>query len=257
MKATGIEYRFRFAIHAVIYVFGFIGVPLALRISPPLSDVIGFPDKSTWLILSSTISRQGWLTFSAATVAILIVALLFTALGAWLRTWGSAYVGSSVVKSHLMHGPAMLADGPFRRTRNPLYLGTLLHTIGIAILMPPSGAIFAVVLIWIFQIRLALAEEPYLAARFGEPYLAYKAAVPRFLPSPTPQVAAAGVPAHWLQAVLGELYFIAAFLVLLIFGWSFNAQPLRQGLLISLGVWLVVRAFLPSAKQDAPLIAKA
>jgi protein-S-isoprenylcysteine O-methyltransferase Ste14 len=147
----------------------------------------------------------------------------------------------------------MLADGPFCRTRNPLYLGTLLHTIGIAIIMPPSGAIFAVGLLWIFEVRLALAEEPFLAARFGQPYLDYKAAVPRFLPSPTPQVAAAGAKPHWLQAVLGEIYFPAIFLVLAIFGWSFNAQPLRQGVLISLGVWLIVRAFLPRASQDSPL----
>ncbi len=81
----------------------------------------------------------------------------------------------------------MLADGPYRRTRNPLYLGTLLHTLGVTILMPPSGAVFAVVLLWIFQVRLALAEEPFLAARFGQPYLDYKKAVPRFLPATKPQ----------------------------------------------------------------------
>jgi hypothetical protein len=201
------------------------------------------------------LSRQGWLTFSAATVVLLAIALVFTALGAFFRIWGSAYVGSSVVKSPGMHGAAMLADGPFRRTRNPLYLGTLLHTIGVAILMPPSGALFAVALLWIFQVRLALAEEPFLAARFGQPYLDYKAAVPRFLPALTPQVPAAGAQPHWLQSLLGELYFPAAVLVLAIFGWSFNAQPIRQGLLISLGVWLIVRALLPNASQDSPLTA--
>ena len=42
------------------------------------------------------------------------------------------------------------------------------------------------------------------------------------------------------------------FIVLAIFGWSFNAQPIRQGVLISLGVWLIVRAFLPRV-QDSPL----
>ncbi len=144
-----------------------------------------------------------------------------------------------------MHGEAMLADGPYRRTRNPLYLGTLLHTLGVTILMPPSGAVFAMVLLWIFQVRLALAEEPFLTARFGQAYLDYKKAVPRFLPATKPQVASAGVRPHWLQALLGELYFLAVFLVLAVFGWSFNAQPLRQGVIISVGLALVVRAFLP------------
>jgi protein-S-isoprenylcysteine O-methyltransferase Ste14 len=252
MQASRFEYRFRFAIHALIYILGFTAPWLFIT---ALADVPGFSTKSTWLISSSMLSRQGWLTFSAATVVLLTIALVFTALGAFLRIWGSAYVGSSVVKSPAMHGATMLADGPFRRTRNPLYLGTLLHTIGVAILMPPSGALFAVTLLWIFQVRLALAEEPFLAARFGQPYLDYKAAVPRFLPALTPQVPAAGAQPRWLQSLLGELYFPSAFLVLAIFGWSFNAQPIRQGLLISLGVWLIVRALLPNASQDVPLIA--
>jgi hypothetical protein len=51
--------------------------------------------------------------------------------------------------------------------------------------------------------------------------------------------------------MLGEIYFLAVFVVLAVFGWSFNAQPLRQGLIISVGLWLVVRAFLPRAPQDA------
>lgn len=249
MRATGFEYRFRFALHAVIYILGFTAPWLFV---PALADVPGFSTKSTWLVASSMLSREGWLTFSAATVVLLVLALLFTALGAFLRIWGSAYVGSSVVKSPAMHGAAMLADGPFRRTRNPLYLGTLLHTFGIAILMPPSGALFTIALIWIFQVRLALAEEPFLTARFGQPYLDYKAAVPRFLPALTPLVPAAGARPHWLQSLLGEIYFPAVFLVLAIFGWSFNAQPIRQGLLISVGLWLIVRALLPNASHDAP-----
>jgi protein-S-isoprenylcysteine O-methyltransferase Ste14 len=252
MKATPFEYRFRFAIHAVIYVLGFTAPWLLI---PALADTPGFTNRSTWLIAAAAISRQQWLAFGAATVVLLVLALVFTGLGAWLRVWGSAYGGSSVVKSPLMHGEAMLVDGPYRRTRNPLYLGTLLHTIGVAILMPPSGALFTVALLWIFQVRLALAEEPFLAARFGEPYVAYRNAVPRFLPSLRPLVAAAGAQAHWVQALLGELYFPAAFVVLAIFGWSFNAQPIRQGLLISMGTWLVVRAFMPLAKKDEAVVA--
>ena len=255
MRATAFEYRFRFAIHAVLYLLGFSAPWVFI---PAVADVPGFTNQSTWLVLSSAISRQGWLTFSAATVVLLLVALVFTGLGAWLRIWGSAYVGSRVVKSPAMHGAGpdgrgMLADGPYRRTRNPLYLGTLLHTLGVAILMPPSGTIFAVSLLWIFQVRLAMAEEPYLAARFGQAYIDYKAAVPRFLPALAPQVPAAGATPHWLQSLLGEIYFPAAFLVLAIFGWGFNAQPIRQGLLISVGVWLVLRAFLPSAAKDDAL----
>jgi len=240
-KASSFEYRFRFILHAIIYVLGFW--------SPWLywGNVLNLTDKSTWLVLSSDLARTGWLGFGESTIAVLVLALILTGLGAWLRTWGTAYVSTGIVQSRTMHGNTMLADGPYRRTRNPLYLGTLLHTIGISILMPPSGAIFAVALLWALQIRLALAEEPFLTAQFGQPYLDYIARVPRFIPALTPRVPAAGATPHWVQAVLGELYFICAFLVLAIFGWSFNAHPMQQGILISLGVWLVVRAFLPRA----------
>lgn len=246
MQATRFEYRYRMAIHVVIYLLGFTAPWLFLK---SLAGVPGFTTSSTWLVLSTLITKQGWLAFDAATITLLVIALLLTGLGAWLRVWGSAYVGASIVKSPTMHGDAMLADGPYRRSRNPLYLGTLLHTIGVTILMPPSGALLSVTLLWIFQVRLALAEEPFLTQRFGQPYVDYKNAVPRFLPMPQPQIPAAGARPHWVQAMLGEIYFLAVFIVLAIFGWSFNAQPLRQGLIISVGLWLVVRAFLPMATQ--------
>jgi protein-S-isoprenylcysteine O-methyltransferase Ste14 len=251
MQATRFEYRFRFAIHVLIYVLGFGLVPLLDRFTPGIVQALSIPTRSTWLIAASILARQHLLTFSTATVVLLIVALVFTGLGAWFRLWGAAYVGARVVKSGEMHGERMLADGPYRRTRNPLYLGTLLHTIGLAILMPPVGAALAIALVWIFQVRLALAEEPFLTAKFGQAYVEYKNAVPRFLPAPTPQVAASGAQAHWGQAVLGELYSIGVFVTMAVFGWNFNADPMFRGILISLGAGIVARAFLPQAAQES------
>jgi protein-S-isoprenylcysteine O-methyltransferase Ste14 len=195
MKATAFEVKFRWAIQAVIYVLGFVAVPLALRISPDLKVISGFNDKSTWLVLSSLISRQGWLTFSAATIVLLVVALLLTGLGAWLRTWGAASRGPGVGADG-----SVAASGAYRHSRSPLGLGMMLHALGIALLMPPGGAVFAVALIWLFQVRLALAEEAKLVA-LGAPYAAYVAAVPRFLPSPAAQVGASGARPNWMRAV--------------------------------------------------------
>jgi protein-S-isoprenylcysteine O-methyltransferase Ste14 len=233
MQATRFEYKHRFLIHAVIFLLAF---------QVPWNNSLNLTDESTWLLAANMLWRHHLLSFFSAANFILVVAVLFMALAAWLRTWGSAYVGASVVHSQSMHSDGMLADGPYRRTRNPLYLGTLLHTIGLAILMTPSGAIVAITLIWILQVRLALAEESFLTTRFGQPYLDYKAAVPRFLPSLRALVPAAGQQPHWLQAMLGEFYFIGAFLVVATLGWNFNAQLLRRGILITLGVWLIVLA---------------
>jgi len=241
MGATRFEYRFRFILHAVIYILCFWS---------PWTQWLGLRDISAWVWIAQQLSEHGWLKFFAATDSILVLALVFTGLGAWFRFWGSAYVGSSVVASRDMHSQRMLADGPYRRTRNPLYLGTLLHTIGISILMPVSGAALCIVLIWVLQVRLALAEEPFLAQRFGEPYITYKNTVPRFLPSPTPLVPPAGQQPHWLQSLAGELYFVAVFFILAILGWGFNSRPIMRGILISLGVWFIARAFLPKPAES-------
>jgi protein-S-isoprenylcysteine O-methyltransferase Ste14 len=245
MRASALEYRFRFAIHGILF---------GLAFACPWAEPLGWTTKSAWLVLSTVIARQGWLPFTSASMAILLYVLLFTGLGAWLRVWGSAYLGAGVVQSGAMHGSTqvrgMLADGPYRHTRNPLYLGTLLHTMGLVMLIPPSGAVFLVATIWILQFRLALAEEPFLTAQFGEAYREYAARVPRFLPMIAAQVPAAGAKPHWLLALAGEIYFSGVFVTLAIFGWGFNPMPIRQGVLISLGLWLVMIALIPRAKKD-------
>jgi len=247
MGATKLEYRFRFILHAVIITLGFWAPWAADRALP--YDL----RPKTWGVMAQALTRSGLLTFLNATYAVLIAAIVFVILGAWLRIWGASYVGASVVQSPSMHGEAMLADGPYRRTRNPLYLGTILHIIGLSILMPPSGAIFCVALIWLLQVRLALAEEPFLTQRFGEAYVEYRKAVPRFLPSPTPQVPAAGKRAHWLQGFLGEIYMVGVVITYVVFGWNFNSMLMIRGVLISLGAWIIVKALLPRPKEtEAP-----
>jgi protein-S-isoprenylcysteine O-methyltransferase Ste14 len=242
MKATPFEYRFRFLLHGLLFLVAFFGFSMQWA-----SD-LGLPTKSTWLVFTTLLSRQGWLGFTSASYALLAYIVVMLGLGAWLRIWGSAYVGASIVQSGAMHGSTLLADGPYRHTRNPLYLGTLLHTLGLALLAPPAGAVFLIATVWIFQFRLALAEEPFLTAQFGQPYLDYAARVPRFLPMLKPQVPSAGAKPHWLLAFAGEIYFAGAFVTLLLFGTGFNPTPLRQGILISLGLWLVMIALIPRPK---------
>lgn len=245
MQATPPEYRLRIPLHLLIFLLGFW---------PFWEHWLGFTEKSTWLTLSAFLARQGWLGFQAATLVLLLVAILFTALGAWFRVWGAAYLGAGIVQSPSLHGQALLADGPYRRTRNPLYLGTLLHTVGVALLMPPAGAVFVIAAIWILQVRLALTEESFLEGRFGQRYRDYMAHVPRFLPSPRAQISPAGAPPHWPQALAGEIYFVGVVITLLAFGWSFNATPLLQGVLVSLGLAIVLQALLPRAVPSTPSV---
>lgn len=246
MRAN-LEYRLRFLLYGLIFLIGFWSI---------WEPWLGLSDQTTWQAGIMWLGRAGWLSISAASNLLLALAIAFAVLGALVRVWGSAYVGAGLVKSPAMHGEQLLADGPYRHTRNPLCLGTLLHTFGVTLIMPPAGAVFAIAAVWVLQVRLALTEEAFLAERIGETYLEYRRRVPRFLPSLKPLVPSAGVRPHWVQAILGEAYVIGAAVTLAGFGWEFNHILLLRGILISLGVALVVRAFLPRpAKETASALA--
>ena len=77
---------------------------------------------------------------------------------------------------------ALVTQGPFRLTRNPLYLSlTLLYT-GIALMV---NSLWAILLLpgALIVIRYGVInrEERYLEQKFGEQYLGYKAKVRRWM----------------------------------------------------------------------------
>jgi len=144
-----------------------------------------------------------------------------------------------------MHGEGLLAAGPFRFLRNPLYLGTFLHTLALVLLMPPSGAIFTILAIGLLQLRLIGAEEPFLTAKLGAPYLAYCAKVPRLFPALTPRVPASSLQPHWSTAFLGEIYMWGVFLSFATLGWRYNSMLILKGVIISFGISLIARALIP------------
>jgi protein-S-isoprenylcysteine O-methyltransferase Ste14 len=236
MKATALEFRLRFLLGVIIYVLGFIA---------PWNSFLHLDSIRTWQYLAAWPARTGWLGFSTATIAVLILGILCALTGAFLRTWASAYLDPSIVKAGAMYGDTVMADGPYRHLRNPLYLGTFFHTFALALLMPPSGAIFCILAITFIQLRLINAEESFLAAKLGEPYLAYCAKVPRLFPSITARVPASTTKPTWLKAFLAEIYMWGVFVSFAALGWRYNSVLIIKGVLISLGVSLIIRAFLP------------
>src|SRR5438477_6853593 len=125
-------------------------------------------------------------------------------LSAGLRTWAAAYLRTDVVHDTAQHSEALVADGPFRYTRNPLYLGNLPMAAGIGVLASVSGFIFLLLANWIFVYRLIFREEEALRQTQGESYRAYCEAVPRFWPSLRPRVPPGNRRPQWGQALEGE-----------------------------------------------------
>jgi protein-S-isoprenylcysteine O-methyltransferase Ste14 len=132
---------------------------------------------------------------------------LLVVLAALIRTWAAAYLQSSVVHDGRLHTDALVASGPYRYVRNPLYIGVLLFGVGLGMLASRIGAI--VIIGGVLAITLALIgeEERQLSAAQGESYAAYKRAVPRLVPSLTPRLPAASLTPRWGQAFAGEAMF--------------------------------------------------
>ncbi len=236
MGAGQWEYRVRYWTHALIYTLGFLAPWDWLAAKPGLRT-------STWLDLAGWLARQGWTSFSGSTVGLLVFGMVTASAGAALRTWGGAYIGGGIVQSGSLHGDVMVADGPYRFVRNPLYLGTWLHTLALALLMPSSGAVFAIVAIGLVQLRLIFREEPFLRSKLGVAYEAYCARVPRIAPAITPRIPSASQRPDWVPSLLAEVYFWGVALAFAALGWRYNASLLSQGVLVSLGAQLIARGF--------------
>ncbi len=120
------------------------------------------------------------LAWARPSVLSLATGLPFVALGVLVRLWAAG---------HLHKTERLVTSGPYRYTRNPLYLGRLFLLVGLAVTARlPFGlhwAVLGVGLLLFFAYYLPRKEriEPArLAARHGDAYRRYQAAVPALFP---------------------------------------------------------------------------
>ncbi len=233
MRASSIEFRLRMLILVAIV---FIGV------WAPWVGPWNFSQRiSTLEWLALEISRTGWVSFTVATPVVIVFGALIAAVSMVLRVWGAAYLGYDTVHHGQMQAGSVMAAGPYRYVRNPLYIGTWFMFAAISLLVTPSGALFILALTIFFQIRLILGEEAFLSGRLGEPYREYLRAVPRLVPRWRPNLPHAEVRPHWLAAALTEIMPIGAFVTLAIVSWRYDNQLMLSAILVSLVASLVVR----------------
>ena len=76
----------------------------------------------------------------------------------------------------------LVTDGPYRYTRNPMYLGHLIFMLGLALTLWSWSALalFLVHVVWFH--RRVLDDERRLTARFGVEYADYMRRVKRWVP---------------------------------------------------------------------------
>lgn len=205
MRASRFEFACRFWIFGAIFFVGFFlynvdpanAGEAILHVFAPVVD----PNSARGSLFLRVIFGCGTLLIAGA---------------AAFRTWATAYLRSEVVHDTSQHSDHIVADGPYRYTRNPLYLANFFLALGFGLMASRLGMAFIVLAMLLFDYRLIGREEAGLRASQGEAYLRYLAAVPRLVPSLRPGVDPSGARAHWPQAFAGESMFwmfaLAAFL---------------------------------------------
>ena len=114
-----------------------------------------------------------------------------------LRTFGAAVAGVSVllaiwaVSTFGRRGTtanpaggttALVSEGPYRFSRNPMYIGLVLLTTGAALFFDSLWPLlFLPFVVLVVRANVILPEERYLEAKFGQPYRDYKARVRRWI----------------------------------------------------------------------------
>jgi protein-S-isoprenylcysteine O-methyltransferase Ste14 len=76
----------------------------------------------------------------------------------------------------------LVASGPYRFSRNPMYVAVCLMLIGWALAFASSRlGVYCLFVVVAFQLRVVYGEEPWLARTHGEAWADYRARVPRWL----------------------------------------------------------------------------
>ena len=134
------------------------------------------------LLAASVVAARPLTTDASVNRALDAVSVLLVLAGGGVRSWAMGY--------HVwrrVHGAGsrrtLVTAGPYALVRNPLYLGTLLISAGVALM---SGylpiIVIYLVLFWLGYYAIILWEEQKLETEFGADYRGYFDSVPRLVP---------------------------------------------------------------------------
>lgn len=149
------------------------GAPV--RVLPPLLFVVPFI--LLWLLgrlVPLAIPGRPGLTWAGWAVIVLGVSL-----GAWsvvtFRLHHTTVIPHGVVST-------VVTGGPYRITRNPMYVGLALVYLGASLVAATWWPLFALPVIIVAMYRLVVRhEEAYLTRAFGDEYRAYRVTARRWL----------------------------------------------------------------------------
>lgn len=103
----------------------------------------------------------------------------------WLVVAGAAvgvFRGAGTTPNPTGEVTAFVTRGPYRFTRNPMYLGLILLQVGVACILGNAWVLLLAPLSFVLLDRVVIpGEERYLAAKYGAAYDDYRRSVRRWL----------------------------------------------------------------------------
>lgn len=215
MKATDGEFAGRAVIFGSI-----IGISFALY---------SVDHNNVTAILANWLAPQWGMSDDLLARILFGLAALLLAAAALLRTWASSYLNAGVVYASAVKSASLVAEGPYRYVRNPLYLANIMMAVAMGMMMSRTGMVVCVAAMVVFCYRLIFREEAELSANQGEPYNAYRRLAPRLLPALRPRVPSSARTPAWAAGFKAEAWY-----------WGFAAALLGFALTLRLEVFFIV-----------------
>jgi protein-S-isoprenylcysteine O-methyltransferase Ste14 len=178
------------------------GLALAVSVLWGAAELLSLPRSRTQL----EIPRGDWLTVCLGVVppagvatsvlwqwffasgkfhpALIVPSLVLCLAGIGLRIWSKLVLGRFYTFAiGLTEGHRILAEGPYRFVRHPLYLGTLIAVTGFPLLTQSWATLWLLTLptAIVYGLRL-FKEEAYLVSHLGDDYLRYAQRTARLIP---------------------------------------------------------------------------
>ena len=148
----------------------------------PLAPTRWLPPRFFWLLLALGASAHVALGGPVLLRSMVVGSVLFAA-GIGLALWGArtfAAAGATILPTE--RSTHIVETGPFRFSRNPMYLGMVVALTGAALALgTPVPWLAPIAMALLLRFRFIANEERALEASLGEAYLAYKRRVRRWL----------------------------------------------------------------------------
>jgi len=111
-----------------------------------------------------------------------LIGILFIVIGIILNLWSTNLFKKNDTTHQFKKSTALVIEGPYKYTRNPMYLGMTLILFGISLCCGNMvSLIFPVIFFIIINIMFIPYEENKMKDTFGEAYINYKKQVRRWL----------------------------------------------------------------------------